>query len=142
MLSEEYLLQRGYCCGHGCLMCPYEPKHKKDNTNLREEFMSKANSNFDHLKEDPFGEKETKGTYYQINKLEERIAKLEKTLNDFMDNWGPEVQNRRDERDAKWDEMVSVLTIQKRNEHPAKPGYDIHNRKPSEAQPNEDVENH
>ena len=142
MLSEEYLLQRGYCCGHGCLMCPYEPKHKKDNTNLREEFMSKANSNFDHLKEDPFGEKETKGTYYQINKLEERIAKLEETLNDFMDNWGPEVQKRRDERDAKWDEMVSVLTIQKRNEHPAKPGYDIHNRKPSEAQPNEDVENH
>ena len=142
MLSKEYLLQRGYCCGHGCLMCPYEPKHQKDNTNLREEFMSKANSNFDHLKKDPFGEKETKGTYYQINKLEERIAKLEKTLNNFMDNWGPEVQKRRDERDAKWDEMVSVLTIQKRNEHPAKPGYDIHNRKPSEAQPNEDVENH
>ena len=142
MLSREYLLQRGYCCGHGCLMCPYEPKHKKDNTNLREEFMSKANSNFDHLKKDPYGEKETKGTYYQINKLEERIAKLEETLNNFMDNWGPEVQKRRDERDAKWDEMVSVLTIQKRNEHPAKPGYDIHNRKPSEAQPNEDVENH
>ena len=142
MLSREYLLQRGYCCGHGCLMCPYEPKHKKDNTNLREEFMSKANSNFDHLKKDPYGKKETKGTYYQINKLEERIAKLEETLNNFMDNWGPEVQKRRDERDAKWDEMVSVLTIQKRNEHPAKPGYDIHNRKPSEAQPNEDVENH
>ena len=123
-------------------MCPYEPKHQKDNTNLREEFMSKANSNFDHLKKDPYGEKETKGTYYQINKLEERIAKLEETLNDFMDNWGPDVQKRRDERDAKWDEMVSVLTIQKRNEHPSKPGYDIHGRKPSEAQPNEDVENH
>ena len=72
MLSKEYLLQRGYCCGHGCLMCPYEPKHQKDNTNLREEFMSKANSNFDHLKKDPYGKKETKGTYYQINKLEEK----------------------------------------------------------------------
>ena len=32
MLSEDFLLERGYCCGHGCLMCPYIPKHKKDNT--------------------------------------------------------------------------------------------------------------
>ena len=34
MLSKEFLTQRGYCCGHGCLMCPYEPKHEKDNTIL------------------------------------------------------------------------------------------------------------
>ena len=34
MLSQEFLIQRGYCCGHGCLMCPYEPKHTKGNTNL------------------------------------------------------------------------------------------------------------
>ena len=34
MLSEDFLIQRGYCCGHGCLMCPYEPKHKEGNTNL------------------------------------------------------------------------------------------------------------
>ena len=34
MLSKEFLTQRGYCCGHGCLMCPYEPKHQKDNTIL------------------------------------------------------------------------------------------------------------
>ena len=33
MLSREFLLERGYCCGHGCLMCPYIPKHKKGNTN-------------------------------------------------------------------------------------------------------------
>lgn len=32
MLSEDFLLERGYCCGHGCLMCPYIPKHKKGNT--------------------------------------------------------------------------------------------------------------
>ena len=31
MLSQEFLIERGYCCGHGCLMCPYEPKHTKDN---------------------------------------------------------------------------------------------------------------
>ncbi len=119
--------------------------------------MSKANSNFDHLIKDKYGDKEVKGTYYTIHELEERILELDKYIyeevdkridrleaivTNFMNNWGPEVQKRRDERDAKWDEMVSVLTIQKRNEHPAKPGYDIHNRKPSEAQPNEDVENH
>ena len=35
MLSREFLTERGYCCGHGCLMCPYEPKHMKDNTTLK-----------------------------------------------------------------------------------------------------------
>ena len=34
MLSREFLVQRGYCCGNGCLMCPYEPKHTKGNTKL------------------------------------------------------------------------------------------------------------
>ena len=51
----------------------------------------------------------------KIAVLEKKVAKLEKTLKEFMDNWGPEVQKRRDERDAKWDEMVSVLTIQNRD---------------------------
>jgi len=110
MLSKEYLLQRGYCCGHGCLMCPYEPKHIKDNTN-----MSKANTNFDHLVKDEFGDKEVSGTYYTINKLEERIEALETIIEEFMANWGPEVQEKRDERDKVWDEMVRVVTVQKRN---------------------------
>ena len=35
MLSREFLTERGFCCGHGCLMCPYEPKHTKDNTILK-----------------------------------------------------------------------------------------------------------
>lgn len=26
-LTEEYLLQRGYCCGNGCRNCPYEYKN-------------------------------------------------------------------------------------------------------------------
>ena len=34
MLSREFLIRRGYCCGLGCLMCPYEPKHEEGNTNL------------------------------------------------------------------------------------------------------------
>ena len=34
MLSREFLIERGYCCGHGCLMCRYEPKHIEGNKNL------------------------------------------------------------------------------------------------------------
>jgi hypothetical protein len=29
-----------------------------------------------------------------------------------MNNWGPDVQRKRDERDARWDEMIRVLQIQ------------------------------
>jgi|TARA_R110001592_G_scaffold37644_1_gene125324 adenosylhomocysteine nucleosidase len=42
MLSKEFLTQRGYCCGFGCLMCPYEPKHTKGNTNLMSETYGTA----------------------------------------------------------------------------------------------------
>ena len=42
--------------------------------------MSKANSNFDHLVKDEYGDKKPKGTYYTINNLEERIEKLENTI--------------------------------------------------------------
>ncbi|MFL2994853.1 MAG: DUF5522 domain-containing protein [Candidatus Neomarinimicrobiota bacterium] len=34
MLSKEFLTKRGYCCGNGCFMCPYYPRHIKDNTRL------------------------------------------------------------------------------------------------------------
>ena len=67
-------------------MCPYIPKHTEGNTMSKEKLIE----------------------------LDKRIERLEKTLKEFMDNWGPEVQKRRDERDAKWDEMVSVLPIQNR----------------------------
>ena len=51
-----------------------------------------------------------------IETLEKRIEKLEELLKDFMSKWGPDVQRRRDERDEKWDEMIRVLSIQKRDE--------------------------
>ena len=35
MLSQEFLIRRGGCCGHGCLMCPYDPKHTEGNNRLR-----------------------------------------------------------------------------------------------------------
>ena len=88
MLSREFLLERGYCCGHGCLMCPYEPKHIKGNTMKQED---------------------------RLKKLDERISSLEQTIKTFMDKWGPDVQRQRDERDEKWDEMVRILSIQKKH---------------------------
>ena len=50
-----------------------------------------------------------------INKLEKRIISLEGTVNNFMEKYGPEVQNKRAERDAVWDEMVRVVSIQNKN---------------------------
>ena len=39
MLSREFLSERGYCCGHGCLMCPYIPKHIEGNTVMRKNIL-------------------------------------------------------------------------------------------------------
>ena len=50
-----------------------------------------------------------------INRLEKRIISLEGTVNNFMEKYGPDVQNKRAERDAVWDEMVRVVSIQNKN---------------------------
>ena len=39
MLSREFLVERGYCCGHGCLMCPYVPRHIKGNKVMRKNIL-------------------------------------------------------------------------------------------------------
>ena len=62
-----------------------------------------------------------KGTYYEIDKLSNKVRKLEKKVKafeEFMKKWGPDVQKRRDERDKVWDEMVRVVSIQ--NKHKGK----------------------
>ena len=33
VFTEEYHLDRGYCCGNKCRHCPYIPKHQRKNTN-------------------------------------------------------------------------------------------------------------
>ncbi|MBT3382276.1 MAG: hypothetical protein HN778_13795 [Prolixibacteraceae bacterium] len=35
IMTEEYLVRRGYCCSNGCRNCPYQPKAQKGNTVLR-----------------------------------------------------------------------------------------------------------
>lgn len=50
----------------------------------------------------------------KIRELSSRVEQLENKVKEFMEKWGPDVQKRRDERDERWDEMVRVLTIQKK----------------------------
>ena len=57
-----------------------------------------------------------RGTYYEIEQLSKRVESLENTIREFMSKWGPETQKRRDERDAIWDEMVRVVSIQRKNQ--------------------------
>ena len=37
IMTEQYHLRRGTCCGNGCLNCPYIPKHIKGNSNVTSE---------------------------------------------------------------------------------------------------------
>lgn len=37
IMTEHFLLKRGYCCGNGCKHCPYEPMAIKGNSNIRED---------------------------------------------------------------------------------------------------------
>ncbi len=41
IMSESYLVKRGYCCSNGCKNCPYSPKAVKGNRKLRPELESK-----------------------------------------------------------------------------------------------------
>ena len=34
VMTEEYHIKRGYCCGSGCRHCPFEPKTQRGNTTL------------------------------------------------------------------------------------------------------------
>jgi len=41
IMTELYLVKRGYCCSNGCLNCPYSPKAVKGNRKLRPELQKK-----------------------------------------------------------------------------------------------------
>ena len=41
IMTEYYLVKRGYCCSNGCLNCPYSPKAVKGNRKLRPELENK-----------------------------------------------------------------------------------------------------
>ena len=35
VFTEQYHIDRGYCCGNGCRHCPYEPKAQRGNTTIK-----------------------------------------------------------------------------------------------------------
>jgi len=35
VFTEEYHINRGYCCGNGCKHCAFEPKWVKGNTTIK-----------------------------------------------------------------------------------------------------------
>ena len=36
VFTALFHIERGHCCGNGCRHCPYDPKHKKGTTNLKD----------------------------------------------------------------------------------------------------------
>lgn len=43
VLTEQYLIKRGKCCGSGCRHCPFWPQHTKGNMELQD----KSNKNLE-----------------------------------------------------------------------------------------------
>jgi hypothetical protein len=43
VMTESYLVNRGYCCSNGCKHCPYSPRAQKGNRKLRPEIQKKYN---------------------------------------------------------------------------------------------------
>lgn len=41
VMTAEYHIKRGYCCGSGCKFCPYEPKHQRGNIQLNDDHSKK-----------------------------------------------------------------------------------------------------
>lgn len=41
IMTEFFLVKRGYCCANGCKNCPYWPKATKGNRRLRPELEGK-----------------------------------------------------------------------------------------------------
>lgn len=47
VMTEEYHINRGYCCGSGCKNCPYEPRHQRGNQQVRKKPSKNDGKNLD-----------------------------------------------------------------------------------------------
>ena len=41
MLGREFLIKEKVCCGSGCFLCPYIPKHTAGSTKIDKRFLDK-----------------------------------------------------------------------------------------------------
>ena len=39
VFTALFHIQRGHCCGNGCLHCPFEPHHKKGTTDIQQKYL-------------------------------------------------------------------------------------------------------
>lgn len=39
VFTEQFHINRGYCCGNGCLHCPFTPKANAGNTTLDKKYL-------------------------------------------------------------------------------------------------------
>ena len=60
----------------------------------------------------------------KLKELDKRVERLEETIKNFMDKWGPDVQEKRAKRDKVWDEMVRVVSLQEKHKDWNYPKYD------------------
>ena len=44
VMTEEYHIRRGSCCGSGCKHCPYWPPYQKMNKKLREDLLKREDN--------------------------------------------------------------------------------------------------
>ena len=47
VMTSEYHINRGYCCGSGCKNCPYSPRHQRGTQLVMEEFLKKNEKKLD-----------------------------------------------------------------------------------------------
>lgn len=53
VLTANYLLRRGFCCGNGCMHCPYHYEAVPEPR--RSELLAQREQTGGHPKEDPYG---------------------------------------------------------------------------------------
>jgi len=39
VMTENFHIKRGFCCGNSCLKCPFEPRAERGNKQLRDIFL-------------------------------------------------------------------------------------------------------
>ena len=58
VFTALFHIQRGQCCGNGCINCPYDPKHKKGNVVVAKENIKFINNGFKRNRKPTQGDSE------------------------------------------------------------------------------------
>ena len=104
IFTASFHLNRGSCCGNGCRHCPYEPKYKRNNKNL------KKMQNFDNLIENVVGWAADK----DILKPENASKQMLKVMEEVGETAGALAKNKQAElKDGIGDAFVTLIILAK-----------------------------